>query len=214
MRGNVLKQQTPVLLMAVVMLVVLMNADSIVIIMMRAAMVTGVAFSMSRTTAAALVGTEASKLLHKNSLPLAEQSGTFLLLIHRVVLHRVRLGSHDIADHQLSAGSLHKLDLDVGNAVDEDVTNLDDVELNHDKFQRILLTLGNWACLHTEAKVVDVLLHGTLETRGLLVLSVGNIGTDGSSKTIPKRIRIRVELKAVQHQTVGIVGRLDAEVQL
>lgn len=212
--SNVLKKQSPVLLVVAVALTAVL---AIVGSLVRSAVVTlsldvTVALNAGGTTTTALVGTEAGKFLHDNSLPLADKSSAFLLLVHGV--SHLGLASLDLANHQLSGGSLDELDLYIGNAVDEDVADFDDVELDHDELQGILLALGNGRRLHAEAKAVDALRLRALEVRRSLRLSACEVRTNSGDEAVCERVGVGIEFKVVEQQAISAVGRLDGEVQL
>lgn len=96
----------------------------------------------------------ALELLDKNGAPLAKDSrallGHFVHMIWCVLRSRLL----DLSNEKFTAWALNQVDPDVGQAINKDRADLDDLKIHLDQVKTLVSELLNWVDLQAEAKLL------------------------------------------------------------
>lgn len=161
-------------------------------------------------TVAGLVGTQAGELLHRGCLHAAYPAGARLRL---ALLAALGIGDTNVTNHQTAIGCLDNLDLDVGEPIDEDIADLDNLEVELVQLHVVLLVLGDSGGAKSESKGELVLMVPHVARSHHLMVWLGVVLKLGA-QSAGHGIGVGVKLEAVQQQTIGVGGVVYAEVQL
>lgn len=160
--------------------------------------------------------------------PLADVGGALLLLVAHGIGRVLGGGLLNLGDEKLVVRRLDQVHADVGEAVDEDGADLDDLQVNDDQIYALIGRLGNGVDLQAKAELLlddlglvlvgpelvvtleglDAILGVLVVLVVVLVVLVGNLGGD---EDVGEGVGVGVQLEAVDEEAVGVC---DGEVEL
>lgn len=170
-----------------------------------------------RRAAAALGEEYLGELVEKQSLPSAERGGALLLRRQGMLCLESDPDGVDGADGKLARGRLDQFHLNLGDMVDKDIAHLHDLNVDADEFEIVVVVVGgHGASLHGKAErlVSQRSVRPAFEARRGAHTSASHVREHGGPEDIANGIGVRIQFVPVQGETLGAVGRLDAEVQL
>lgn len=174
------------------------------------------------------------ELVGDDGLPLAQNGGALLVLLHRRG-YALGCGLLDFANQEVVVGGLDQVDSKVGKAVDEDRADFDDLQVNDNEVQSLVggvlgvdlkaeaeLLLDNGLVSAWSKFVVAQKSFGSVLSRipclvavlfvALLLLWL--LGNLRCNKNICKWVGMGVQLEAVEHQSVTAGGLVDGKAKL
>lgn len=180
--------------------------------------VTTLLTSMAGATTTMLARSETTELLLGHRNPFAEHGRALLLRIHGRRLHVLGFSGGKIGDHQFTRRGLDQLDLDIGNAINECISNLDDLEVDHNELKIIvIISRGNQTRLQAKAEVLKMMRGRALDMSGELHLTNLEVRQEGGSEGVLEGIGLGIEFESIQEEAIDAIwaiGCSDTEVQL